>query len=110
MMGKSGRLAILWNADIQVEVQTYSRRHISVWIVEENNRKWLLIGFYGQRDSSKRQESWKFLAALKPQDEIAWIVVGDFNDVVTNDEKKGKASTRTFNGKFLKRFGSGTPF
>lgn len=57
-IGKSGGLVMLWNSELKVEVHNYSRRHINVWINEKSsNHKWLLTGFYGQPDSSKRQES-----------------------------------------------------
>lgn len=49
----------------------------------------LLTGFYGNPDASKREKSWDFLKELKPQEGIAWCVVGDFNEIISQDEKVG---------------------
>lgn len=45
--------------------------------------KYILIGFYDNLITSKRFESWKLLKALKPIDDIAWIIyLRDFNEIL----------------------------
>lgn len=57
--------------------------------MSNSSNRLLLIGFYGQPNTNKRRESWELMAALKPDDQTSWSVVGDFNEIVTNDLKKG---------------------
>ncbi|KAF5471486.1 hypothetical protein F2P56_008274 [Juglans regia] len=88
-VGKGGGLVLLWNSDVRAEIVNYSQSHINVWIEEEGEKKWLLTCFYGQPDTNKRKESWSLLNSLKPAANIGWCIVGDFNEILTNDEKWG---------------------
>lgn len=57
----------------------YSQRHIL----------WLLTSFYGQLEVRKRKEASELIAFLKPLDHHAWCVIGDFNEITSQDEKQG---------------------
>ncbi|KAF5452148.1 hypothetical protein F2P56_027178 [Juglans regia] len=76
---------------MEVEILNYSQRHISAWITSEGGKKerWLLTGFYGNPETSMREESWQLLGSLKPIASSGWCVVGDFNEILTQDEKWG---------------------
>lgn len=57
---------------------------MNAWISEDDDKsKWLLTTFYGHPDRGKRKESWKLLANLKPSNNVAWCVLGYFNEVVS---------------------------
>lgn len=100
-IGKRGGLALMWDNMINVEVLNYSQRHISAWITsEEGKMKWLLTGFYCEFDSSKREEAWNLLAALKPIGDFGWCVIGDFNEILTHDEKRGGSIRQERHEKF----------
>ncbi|XP_042979926.1 uncharacterized protein LOC122310106 [Carya illinoinensis] len=55
----------------------------------EEEKRWLLTCFYGDPKTVKRQESWNLLKSFKPHYETGWCIVGDFNEILTNDEKWG---------------------
>lgn len=56
--GLSGRLALLWMQEVDVQIQSFSKWHISVKFQDQcNNQVVLLIGFYGHPETSKREES-----------------------------------------------------
>ncbi|XP_042964510.1 uncharacterized protein LOC122298707 [Carya illinoinensis] len=89
-VGRKGGLALMWDCDTYVEVLNYSLRHISAWItVEEGRRKWLLTGFYGEPEVNKREEAWRLLTSLKPEENLGWCVIGDFNEILSQSEKIG---------------------
>jgi hypothetical protein len=89
-VGKSGGLAFLWNAESEVEIFNFSRRHINIVVKDrENNPWWKLTGFYGNPDSTKRADSWELLKFLCTCHPVPWLCAGDFNEVVTQDEKEG---------------------
>lgn len=47
--------------------------------------------FYGNHVTTKRKESWNLLQALKLQENIPWLCVGNFNEILKQNEKFGVA-------------------
>jgi exonuclease III len=89
-VGKSGGLALLWTVDVGVEIQNYSRRHINAKVCSSPNKPiWKLTGFYGHPDPSKRTEAWSLLRYIARMDPIPWVCLGDFNEILSADEKYG---------------------
>lgn len=89
-VGLSGGLALLWREDIDVTLQTFSRRHIDVVIEEKAlNRRWRFTGFYGHPETSKRNLSWQLLKKLASYPLLPWVCMGDFNKILEFNEKEG---------------------
>ncbi|KAF5481578.1 hypothetical protein F2P56_002218 [Juglans regia] len=88
-VGKGGGLALLWNDEVQLEIVNYSQRHINAWIGGKEESQWLLTCFYGPPETVKRKEAWSLLKSMKPNGNEGWCIVGDFNEIITNDEKWG---------------------
>lgn len=74
-----------------MEVQNFSKFHTHAKVTEEGEEvePWWLTGFYGQPDVSKRHESWTLLRSLKVPSDKGWLLLGDFNDILSNNEKTG---------------------
>jgi exonuclease III len=89
-VGLSGGLALLWRDQKLLEVQNYTRRHINA-IVHDSaaGEPWKLTCFYGHPVTAKRHESWALLEHLKLFQPILWVCIGDFNEVLTQEEKTG---------------------
>ena len=87
-IGRAGGLALFWCEQINIEVRSYSSSHIDVKImgdrVEDN---WRFTGFYGQSLTHRRHESWTLLRQLYEQTNLPWICAGDFNEILSLDEK-----------------------
>ena len=62
--GKSGGLALLWRKEINVDVQSFSDRHIDAIVTEDRGFKWRITGFYGNPEVPRRKESWDLLKVL----------------------------------------------
>ncbi|KAA8517928.1 hypothetical protein F0562_015384 [Nyssa sinensis] len=62
-------------------------------VEEEGVRKWRISGFYGSLDISGITESWDFLRMLKSRCSLLWLCFGDFNEMLSLNEKRGMAST-----------------
>ncbi|KAG6649980.1 hypothetical protein CIPAW_06G011600 [Carya illinoinensis] len=91
-VGRSGGLALMWNSSIEVKVDTFTNWHISVHVKLPNSDKsWLLTGFYGYPNTTKRSETWQILKALKPAPQVPWLCFGDFNEITCLSEKFGAA-------------------
>ena len=89
-VGKSSGLALLWRDIEELEIQNYSRRHINAVVKHMNTGvHWKLTGFYGHPDRNKRKESWDLLQHLQTYSPMAWLCIGDFNEIVDQSEKWG---------------------
>ena len=87
---RSGGLALLWKELQTVDVQTFSPRHIDAIVSEDGgNRKWRFIGFYGNPETNKREESWALIVNLSTRSALPWVCMGDFNEICHRGEKAG---------------------
>jgi hypothetical protein len=88
--GTRGGLAILWKEEIQVTVQSSSVAHIDATFRVIGITGWHFIGFYGHPETAKRGDSWILLKRLQQYDDMPWLVVGDFNEILEASEKMGR--------------------
>ena len=87
---RAGGLALLWRNTLQVDIQTYSPRHIDAIVSEEQGtKKWRFTGFYGHPETGQREESWKLLENLSHRSDLPWICMGDYNEIMHAKEKEG---------------------
>jgi exonuclease III len=89
-VGLSGGLALLWKDRQLLKIQNYSQRHINA-IVKPNavGEPWKLTCFYGHPVTGRRHESWALLKHLKQFQPIPWVCIGDFNEILVQEEKTG---------------------
>ncbi|KAL0430276.1 UNVERIFIED_CONTAM: hypothetical protein Sradi_0653600 [Sesamum radiatum] len=88
--GRSGGLALLWHKSISVLLQSFSPHHIDVTVYPESEYEaWRFTGFYGIADTASRQQSWDLLSYLKRQSGRAWMIAGDFNEILCDTKKQG---------------------
>jgi exonuclease III len=90
VVGRSGGLALFWKERNVVKIQNYTRKHISAVVhFPDRSKSWRLTGFYGNPDWTKRYESWTLLRHLKLYEPDAWLCIGDFNEIIDQNEKWG---------------------
>lgn len=51
---------------------------------------WRLTGYYGIPDRLHRQSSWNLLRHLASVDNLPWVCIGDYNDLLSEQDKKGR--------------------
>ena len=91
--GHNGGLALLWTREINLEIKSFGSHHIDAVISEEtSNFKWRFTGFYGHPQTHMRQKSWDLLAYLKSQSQLPWFCYGDFNEILSMEEKSSGAT------------------
>lgn len=86
-IGRSGGLAMLWRKQRMCDVVNYSQNFITVIVHENDTDRWRLTGFYGIPNRGRRKDSWNILRDLASQSNLPWCVIGDFNDILSHDEK-----------------------
>ncbi|KAL6222735.1 hypothetical protein ACLB2K_006126 [Fragaria x ananassa] len=92
--GQSGGVALFWEDGMDVRFLLKSNFHVDVevYAVDGSGMRWRLTGFYGHPAAVERWRSWERLRRLAEVSSLPWIVVGDFNEIVSNTEKKGGVS------------------
>ncbi|XP_031120626.1 uncharacterized protein LOC116023757 [Ipomoea triloba] len=96
-VGRCGGLALLWNGGLDIEVVGYSNHYIDTTVrgggVTPN---WRLTGYYSHPNRRRRQDSWDLLRYLSSTSTLPWVVLGDFNDILWDYEKKGRVPHPTW--------------
>lgn len=88
--GRSGGLILMWKADVEVTLRNYSKNHVNAIVKERHGASWRFTGFYGEPSTSMRHRSWSLLNKLGENNMEPWVVMGDFNEILWNREKKGR--------------------
>ncbi|XP_019172758.1 PREDICTED: uncharacterized protein LOC109168171 [Ipomoea nil] len=86
--GLSGGMALLWKKNNTVSLLSYSQSHIDVE-VSLFNKLWRMTCLYGIPEQNRREETWDLLGTLKNRSLLPWVVIGDFNNLLYQHEKKG---------------------
>ncbi|XP_019196000.1 PREDICTED: uncharacterized protein LOC109189827 [Ipomoea nil] len=84
-----GGLALLWRYNSTARLISYSKNHVDVEVTVESHPPWRMTCYYGFPQRSRRRESWDVLKRLSTQSTLPWVVIGDFNDLLFQSEKRG---------------------
>ncbi|XP_042942656.1 uncharacterized protein LOC122276824 [Carya illinoinensis] len=89
--GRSGGIALLWGRDINLTILNYSKYHIDACVTVDgiSTDKFFLTGVYGHPNHSLRHRTWDLICSLCRQVDEAWLVFGDFNEILYQHEKWG---------------------
>jgi len=85
--GFSGGIWVLWNDSIGKVTVLSIRPQIITLLIEKNNEQpWVLSSVYANPTPSIREELWEFIEKCTVFDDVAWMVIGDFNQIVSAEE------------------------
>lgn len=78
---------------MEVGLRSYGRRHVDVDVTEGSGIVWRLTGVYGDSVVGRKSETWRMMRILGQQHQTGrpWLYMGDFNEILTCDEKCGGA-------------------
>lgn len=98
--GQAGGIWCLWdssNWDMEVLDSNPQMAHLQVaW---KGNSKWLLTVVYANPYYVRRQRWWDDLTNISESHDEAWAVLGDFNCILTDSERKGGANLPSNRGR-----------
>ncbi|KAL8146376.1 hypothetical protein AgCh_004207 [Apium graveolens] len=89
--GRSGGLSLLWKETNQVELLSLSKYHIDVVVNVAGLQSWRLTSFYGEPNRNMRRKTWDLLKNLARDSNLPWCVMGDWNNIIAQTDKKGGA-------------------
>ncbi|CAJ2661731.1 unnamed protein product [Trifolium pratense] len=87
--GRSGGLSVMWRDTIKCRVLNYSRNFINLIVEEKEGEEWRLTCYYGYPERGRRRQAWELLKELRDMSDLPWCIIGDFNDLLSQDDKKG---------------------
>ncbi|KAM6600853.1 hypothetical protein CsatA_020462 [Cannabis sativa] len=87
--GRSGGVALLWRHKEDVKVLNYATNFVDVEVRSTDVGEWRLTGFYGESKRNLRGASWEQLRTLARGNTLPWCVIGDMNNVLSQEDKKG---------------------
>ncbi|XP_027150198.1 uncharacterized protein LOC113750422 [Coffea eugenioides] len=89
-MHKSGGMAVMWKEDTKILEVNQTAFTIEVRIEDyEHHCDWWFVGIYASCDAQIRKEQWRVLRDRSRLWGDRFLIAGDFNDIVSNDEKWG---------------------
>lgn len=87
--GKSGGLALMWRNTKDVTLMSMSRNHIDVSVKTVGKDLWRITGVYGEPVRAQRRKTWELLRHLAGDANFPWYLIGDFNNVTSQQDKRG---------------------
>ena len=92
-MTKEEGFAFLWKDSANMDLLACNNNMIDVKVrMEDEGRIFRFTGFYVYPIALERSRSWQLLRSLHYDEDLCWIVDGDFNEILHGEGKKGNIS------------------
>ena len=87
----AGGLWVLWMSDkVEVSSLTSTKQEIHITVkVRPSNLSWLFTAVYANPRSAKSHILWNNLIKVADLHNMPWVIVGDFNEPLMEDDKFG---------------------
>ncbi|XP_058776789.1 uncharacterized protein LOC131651141 [Vicia villosa] len=89
VVGRSGGLAVLWKDSVNCSIVNFSRNFVNLVIQDNDKEEWRLTCYYGYLERHRRREAWDMLREVRDMSTTPWCVIGDFNDLLSHQDKVG---------------------
>lgn len=97
--GQSGGIWCLWDKDKwKIEILESSQQFVHLKVTWKGRISWLCTVVYASTSCTRRQELWEDLSRLASQLNEPWVVLGDFNCIGADHERKGGSTNFSHRG------------
>ena len=82
---------MLWKSNaVEITQLAKTKQEIHVVVkVRALNSSWLLSSIYANPRLEERKLLWKNLATIAPMHKLPWLMLGDFNELLSSGDKLG---------------------
>ncbi|XP_050211630.1 uncharacterized protein LOC126661804 [Mercurialis annua] len=87
-----GGLVLMWTQTMNVSVQDVCDNYIDAEVVHSGGIRWRFTGYYSYPERSRRKDLWDMIKRLSTSSKLPWCLMGDFNDILAQEEKRGGVS------------------
>lgn len=88
--GKSGGLLLVWRNSINIHVIVSNDNYINSLVFDNSSDDpWQMTNVYGPPLPHYRYQFWEDLDRIRNSFDGAWMVIGDFNAVLSSEDKVG---------------------
>ena len=101
-VGASGGIVVLWNS-VWIDVININKGIFSIslnCISKDDQFSWLLTGVYGPNGGPRRRTFWNELDNICVNNQLPWVLGGDFNVIKCSNDKLGGSRITTSMKKF----------
>ncbi|XP_074344595.1 uncharacterized protein LOC141683745 [Apium graveolens] len=86
---EGGGLALFWKNEDAVQIIDSSNNYIDFEVSNDQVGRWRYTGIYGYPEIRRRVEAWNMISMLAQKPSLPWCMIGDYNDLMFDSEKKG---------------------
>jgi endonuclease/exonuclease/phosphatase family metal-dependent hydrolase len=58
-------------------------------VTDGDRGDWRLTCYYGYPERGRRRQAWELLRELRDMSTLPWCIIGDFNDLLSQEDKQG---------------------
>lgn len=87
-IGLRGGLALFWTENAEIEILSSTHNFIDIQICFQNIKSFITFT-YGAPQVEERQALWDQILSFGSNRDLAWLLAGDFNEILDNSEKVG---------------------
>ena len=87
--GKKGGLFLCWSKNVVVSTISLSKNYVCCSITDDAGNEFYVEFVYGSPYLADQSEIWTNLSTIMDNHKGKWMLVGDFNQVETNNQKLG---------------------
>ncbi|KAL2906284.1 LexA repressor [Bienertia sinuspersici] len=91
---RAGGLALLWWDAVRVTLFCMSQHHMDATVQDEYGLSWRVTGVYGWPEHQMKHNTWSLLRWLNSCMDLSWVILGDFNEILAEGEKRGGSFLR----------------
>lgn len=82
-------MVLFWKTTTNLKIEGSQKYYIDASIDKGIENEWRFTGFYGEPKTTKRCEAWNQLRLLKSRQQVLWLFLGDYNEIIQQHEKVG---------------------
>lgn len=86
-------MALFWKNEGGVQIIDSSNNYIDFEVSNDQVGRWRYTRVYGYLERNRRVDAWNMIYMLAQKSFLPWCMIGDYNDLMFDNEKRGGVIT-----------------